>query len=95
VPGLAATPTSGHCGLRPFTPYGFTPATSAPPPAWPPTNAARVLDAQGQPIAGLYAVGNDQHSIMGGVYPARGITIGPGLVFGYIASGDALARSKA
>lgn len=56
---------------------------------------ARVLDAQGQPIAGLYAVGNDQHSIMGGVYPAPGITIGPGLVFGYIASGDALARSRA
>ncbi|MEY2954145.1 MAG: hypothetical protein RLZZ401_2232, partial [Pseudomonadota bacterium] len=52
---------------------------------------ARVLDASGQPIAGLYAVGNDMHSIMGGVYTAPGITLGPGLVFAYIASQD-LAR---
>ena len=54
---------------------------------------ARVLDAQGQPIPGLYAVGNDMHSIMGGVYTAPGITIGPGLVFGYLAARHAAARS--
>ncbi|WP_310566178.1 FAD-dependent oxidoreductase [Hydrogenophaga sp.] len=54
---------------------------------------ARVLDAQGQPIAGLYAVGNDMHSIMGGVYTAPGITIGPGLVFGCLAARHAGARS--
>lgn len=54
---------------------------------------ARVLDAERQPIAGLYAVGNDQHSIMGGVYTAPGITIGPGLVFAYLAARDATARS--
>ncbi len=54
---------------------------------------ARVLDAQSQPIAGLYAVGNDMHSIMGGVYTAPGITIGPGLVFGYLAARHAVARS--
>jgi succinate dehydrogenase/fumarate reductase flavoprotein subunit len=47
---------------------------------------ARVLDAQGQAIAGLYAVGNDMHSIMGGVYTAPGITLGPALVFGYLAA---------
>ena len=51
---------------------------------------AQVLDAQGQPLAGLYAVGNDMHSIMGGTYPAPGITIGPGLVFGRIAARHAL-----
>ena len=56
---------------------------------------ARVLGAQEQPIAGLYAVGNDQHSIMGGVYTAPGITIGPGLVFGYIAARDAVGRARA
>ena len=38
--------------------------------------SARVLNASGQPIDGLYAVGNDMHSIMGGVYTAPGITIG-------------------
>lgn len=57
--------------------------------------SARVLGADQQPVAGLYAVGNDQHSIMGGVYTAPGITIGPGLVFAYIATRDALARARA
>ena len=54
-----------------------------------------MLGADQQPVAGLYAVGNDQHSIMGGVYTAPGITIGPGLVFAYIATRDALARARA
>ncbi len=52
---------------------------------------AQVLNAQGQVIAGLYAVGNDMNSIMGGVYPAPGITIGPGLVFAFLAARHALA----
>ena len=52
---------------------------------------AQLLNAQGQVIEGLYAVGNDMNSIMGGVYPAPGITIGPGLVFAYLAARHALA----
>ena len=46
---------------------------------------SRVLDISGQPIPGLYAVGNDVCSIMGGNYPGAGITLGPALTFGYIA----------
>ena len=58
------------------------------------TNAqAQVLNAQGHAIPGLYAVGNDMNSIMGGVYPAPGITIGPGLVFAYLATQHALGPS--
>ena len=47
---------------------------------------AQVLDPQGQPIWGLYAVGNDMASIMGGNYPGGGDTLGPALTFGYIAA---------
>lgn len=55
---------------------------------------AQVLNAQGQALAGLYAVGNDMNSIMGGVYPAPGITIGPGLVFAHLATRHALAAPE-
>lgn len=55
---------------------------------------ARVLDAAGTPIAGLYAAGADMHSVMGGVYSAPGITLGPGLVFGYLAARHAVARAR-
>lgn len=46
---------------------------------------AQALDAAGRPIPGLYAAGNDMHSVMGGEYPAPGITLGPALTFGWIA----------
>ncbi|UQR65827.1 FAD-dependent oxidoreductase [Bradyrhizobium sp. C-145] len=46
---------------------------------------ARVLRADGTPIAGLYACGNDMASIMNGNCPGPGITLGPALTFGYIA----------
>ena len=51
------------------------------------TNAhAQVLDTQGQPIAGLYAGGNDMNSLMAGHYPSGGITLGPAMVFGFLAA---------
>ena len=46
---------------------------------------AQVLDGDNRPIGGLYAIGNDMHSIMGGTYPGPGITLGPGLTFAYVA----------
>jgi succinate dehydrogenase/fumarate reductase flavoprotein subunit len=46
---------------------------------------ARVLRADGSTVGRLYACGNDMNSVMGGNYPGPGITIGPGLVFSYIA----------
>lgn len=48
--------------------------------------SARVLDGAGKPIPGLYACGNDMNSVMAGTYPGAGITLGPGLTFGYIAA---------
>ena len=43
-----------------------------------------VLRQNGSAIAGLYAVGNDRASIMGGNYPAAGITHGPNMAFAFV-----------
>ena len=53
---------------------------------------ARVLRDDGVPIEGLYACGNDMHSIMSSAYPGPGITLGPALVFGYLAARHACER---
>jgi len=47
---------------------------------------ARVLDDQRRPIRGLYAVGNNAASVMGGSYPGAGSTLGPSMTFAYIAA---------
>jgi 3-oxosteroid 1-dehydrogenase len=48
--------------------------------------SARVLNAEGAPIGGLYACGVTTASIMGGVYPGAGASVGPSMCFGYIAA---------
>jgi succinate dehydrogenase/fumarate reductase flavoprotein subunit len=55
---------------------------------------AQVLDAHGHPIAGLYAGGNDMHSMMGGHYPSGGITLGPAMTFGYLAAQHAASTQN-
>jgi len=52
---------------------------------------AHVLDANDQPIPGLWACGNDMASPFNGAYPGPGITLGPAIVFGWIAGRDAAA----
>ncbi|WP_458686874.1 3-oxosteroid 1-dehydrogenase [Nocardia tengchongensis] len=47
---------------------------------------ARVLDDQGAVINGLYAAGNNSAAVMGNDYAGAGATIGPAMVFGYIAA---------
>lgn len=54
---------------------------------------AQVLNAQQQPIDGLYAAGNDHASVMGGNYPSGGITLGPAMTFGYLAAHHAARTS--
>ena len=52
---------------------------------------ARVCNAEGATIPGLYAVGNDMHSVMGGEYPGAGAQLGPGMTFGYLAARHAVS----
>ncbi|MEU2006535.1 FAD-binding protein [Rhodococcus sp. NPDC019627] len=47
---------------------------------------ARVLREDGSIIDGLYATGNTSASVMGNEYAGAGATIGPAMVFGYIAA---------
>jgi succinate dehydrogenase/fumarate reductase flavoprotein subunit len=54
-----------------------------------------VLRRDGRPIAGLYAVGNDRASIMGGNYPGAGITHGPNMTFGYVTGNHIADRAGA
>jgi 3-oxosteroid 1-dehydrogenase len=46
----------------------------------------RVERANGSVIEGLYACGVSTASVMGGVYPGAGCSIGPSLTFGYVAA---------
>jgi succinate dehydrogenase/fumarate reductase flavoprotein subunit len=54
---------------------------------------ARVLNANGKPIDGLFAAGNDNASVMGGGYPGGGITLGPAMTFGFIAAETMAAKN--
>jgi 3-oxosteroid 1-dehydrogenase len=55
---------------------------------------ARVLRADGTPIRGLFATGNASASVMGNDYAGAGATIGPAIVFGYVAATRLAADSK-
>lgn len=46
----------------------------------------QVLRENGEPIPGLYAVGNSAASVMGSKYPGAGATLGPAMTFGYLAA---------
>lgn len=48
------------------------------------TPYGEVLKRDGSKVENLYAVGNDRASMMGGNYPAAGITHGPNMTFGYV-----------
>ena len=53
-----------------------------------------VLRRDGSAIDGLYAVGNDRASIMGGNYPGAGITHGPNMTFGYVTANHIADRAR-
>lgn len=55
----------------------------------------RALRADGSVIEGLYAAGNTGAPVMGHTYAGPGATIGPAMVFGYLAALDAAAKKDA
>lgn len=58
-------------------------------------SAGRALRADGSVIEGLYAAGNTSAPVMGHTYAGPGATIGPALVFGYLAALDTATKAAA
>jgi succinate dehydrogenase/fumarate reductase flavoprotein subunit len=85
-PAITPNPCLGPVQTAPFYAVAVWPADLATSAGLATTVAGAVLDHQGNPIEGLYAVGNDMESIMRGTYPGPGTTIGPAIVFGYRAA---------
>ena len=59
------------------------------------TVVGEVKKRDGSVIDGLYAVGNDRASIMGGNYPGAGITHGPNMTFGYVTANHIADKARA
>jgi 3-oxosteroid 1-dehydrogenase len=78
-----ANPNLGPIKTGPFVALRIVPATLGTATGLATDSSSRVLDVQGKPIDGLFACGNDATSVMRGIYPGAGITIGPGIVFAY------------
>ena len=55
----------------------------------------RALSADGSPIEGLYATGNVSAAVMGNEYAGAGATIGPAMVFSYLAMEHAAMEKEA
>jgi 3-oxosteroid 1-dehydrogenase len=51
-----------------------------------------VLREDGAPILGLYATGNVSAAVMGRDYAGPGATIGPAIVFGFVAAAHVAER---
>jgi 3-oxosteroid 1-dehydrogenase len=54
---------------------------------------ARVLDADGNPIDGLYAAGNTMAAVSGTVYPGGGNPIGASMLFSHLAALDMTTKT--
>jgi succinate dehydrogenase/fumarate reductase flavoprotein subunit len=85
-PSVAPNPCLGPIARPPFyalpvypTPLGTSLGLVA-------DGQARVCDAKGAPIPGLYVCGNDMQSVFGGEYPGAGGQLGPGMTFAWIAA---------
>lgn len=87
-------PNLGEIKNGPFIALRIVPGTLGTAAGLKTDEKARVLKEDDSAILGLYACGNDATSIMAGIYPGAGITIGPAIVSAYLAVEDAKAAAE-
>lgn len=93
-PKLTPNPCLGHIGKAPFYAVPINLGDLGTKGGLKCDAQARVLDSKDQPIPGFYAAGNASGSPFGNAYPGAGGTIGPAMVFGYIAADLIVAESQ-
>ena len=86
-------PNLGEIKNGPFIALRIVPGTLGTAAGLKTDEKARVLKEDDSAIAGLYACGNDATSLMAGIYPGAGITVGPAIVSAYLAIEDAKATA--
>ncbi|MGH8851523.1 MAG: FAD-dependent oxidoreductase [Casimicrobiaceae bacterium] len=91
-PAVGPNPTLGRVEHAPFYAVSLYPGDIGASCGLLTDENACVLDGEDRPVPGLYAVGNDMNSMMGGTYPGPGITLGPAVAFAYLAVKHVLRR---
>jgi 3-oxosteroid 1-dehydrogenase len=93
-PTVRPNPNLAPLEVGPFTAYRIVPSDLGTKGGLVTDEHARVLDAAGAVIPGLYAAGNASASVMGHTYPGPGATIGPAAVFGYLGALHAAQQAR-
>lgn len=88
-PGHGPNPCLGVIERPPFYAVGLHPTPLGTSRGLMADEHARVLDADGRPISGLYVAGNDMQSVFAGEYPGAGAQLAQGMTFGWLAGGHA------
>jgi 3-oxosteroid 1-dehydrogenase len=91
-PGVEPNPSLAPLSKAPFYAFKMVPGDLGTKGGLLTDERARVLQADGHPIPGLYAAGNVTASVMGRSYPGNGSTLAPAMTFGYIAAQDLAER---
>jgi 3-oxosteroid 1-dehydrogenase len=85
-PDHKPNPCLREIGPGPFYALAVWPADLGSSAGLPTDEDGSVIDRNGKPIEGLYAVGTDAASIFRGTYPGPGTMLGPAIVFGWRAA---------
>lgn len=94
-PAQTPNPCLGPIGIPPFYAVKVNPGDATTTLGLKVDARARVLDAEGNPVPGLYACGLDMNSLWRGVPPANGANNTLSLTFGFIAGRDLAGANAA